>query len=163
MSRFLALRRIRTLFLGLLGLSIGCLGIATWTSSAFADPPITSITSCQTITKAGNYEVDSTLTTDKPGDCLVIEASNVTINLNGMAINGSGGAGAGVHVLSSANYAYIEGRGSTIGGFAEGMEIDGSNRKRISAAWIVPDNCRREVADLRQVDGTRFIDEDSRG
>lgn len=127
MSRFLALRRIRTLFLGLLGLSIGCLGIATWTSSAFADPPITSITSCQTITKAGNYEVDSTLTTDKPGDCLVIEASNVTINLNGMAINGSGGAGAGVHVLSSANYAYIEGRGSTIGGFAEGMEIDGSN------------------------------------
>jgi hypothetical protein len=126
MSRFSAERRVRTLFLVLLSLSIGLLGIVTWTPSVFAELPITSIVDCQTIKSAGNYEIDSALTTQKPGDCLIIKAANVTVNLNGQAINGSG-AGAGVHVLSSVANAYIEGRGSTIGGFAEGIEIDGSN------------------------------------
>ena len=127
LSRFSTEWRARTLFWFVLSLSIGLLGIATWTPSVFAELPITSIVDCTTITKAGNYEIDATLTAGKPGDCLVIKAANVTVNLNGQAINGSGGAGAGVHVLSSANYTYIEGRGSTIGGFAEGLEIDGSN------------------------------------
>lgn len=107
--------------------AMGAIAVAGLAGQALAQLPITSVVSCTTITKAGNYEIDSALTAQKPGDCIVIKAANVTLNLNGMPINGNGGAGAGVHVLSSANYAYIEGRGSTIGGFAEGMEIDGSN------------------------------------
>jgi hypothetical protein len=94
-------------------------------SSALAQPPTIPIINCGTITKAGVYEVDAMLTSPG-GDCLIIRATNVTVNLNRQIITGQG-SGAGVHVLSSAASAFIEGDYARIVGFSVGVEIDGAN------------------------------------
>jgi hypothetical protein len=83
------------------------------------------ITSCVKLAKAGLYEVDASLSSAGSNDCLVVSASNVILNLNGMELTGTGG-GAGVHVMSSASNAMVEGHDAVIQGFSEGVEIDGS-------------------------------------
>jgi hypothetical protein len=94
-------------------------------ASALAQPPTLPITSCGTITKSGVYEVDALLTSPG-GDCLVVRVSNVTLNLNRQIITGQG-SGAGVHVLSNAANAFIEGDDARIVGFSAGIEIDSAN------------------------------------
>lgn len=47
-----------------------------------------SINSCETITDSGSYVLTKNL--QAAGDCLVIEADNVTIDLNGFTIEGDG-------------------------------------------------------------------------
>lgn len=101
------------------------MGMVVWAKSLFALPPV-SITSCQTITKSGFYEIDSPLTAPGAGDCLVVKAANAVLNLNGWAITGKGG-GVGVHVMSTAANAFIEGRGTTISGFMEGIQIEAND------------------------------------
>jgi hypothetical protein len=91
---------------------------------ALAQPPI-AITACQKITKAGVYQVENSLVAST-GDCLVITAANVTLNLNASTLHGAG-SGDGVHVMPLAAKAFIEGAGATIEGFGEGIEIDGAN------------------------------------
>ena len=102
------------------------LAAAAFISSApaFAQPPI-SITTCQKITKAGLYEVDSDLIASSPssGDCLVITAPNVSLNLNRFHIIGATDA-VGVHVMKTAAKAFIEGNGATIQTFGVGLQID---------------------------------------
>ena len=102
------------------------LSLAVMLSAAIASaqPPI-GVEACEKITKAGFYTVDPRTLSPTSGDCLVISASNVTINLNGTIITGLG-AGAGVHVMPTASNAFIEGQDATITGFADGIEIDGS-------------------------------------
>jgi hypothetical protein len=93
-------------------------------ASAFAQPPI-SITACQKITKAGLYEVDNDLIASSPsaGDCLVITAPNVSLNLNRFHLIGATSA-VGVHVMRTAAKAFIEGNGATIQTFGVGLQID---------------------------------------
>src|SRR6202022_4684803 len=67
--------------------------------AAKAASPI-PITACQSITATGYYQVQKALSS-AGGDCLVIQASNVTLDLNGKAISGAG-TGAGIHVLATA-------------------------------------------------------------
>ena len=102
------------------------LAAAASTTSAytFAQPPV-SITTCQKITKAGLYEVDSDLIASSPsaGDCLVIAAPNVSLNLNRFHIIGATSA-VGIHVMRSATKAFIEGNGATIQTFGVGIQID---------------------------------------
>jgi hypothetical protein len=99
---------------------------STISSSVFAQPPVNPILACGSITKSGAYEVDRALTASATDDCIVISASNVTLNLNQLSITGAGG-GAGIHVTRTAGNAFIEGGGATISGFVEGIEIDGPN------------------------------------
>ena len=116
--------------------------------AAKAASPI-PITACQSITATGYYQVQNALSS-AGGDCLVIQASNVTLDLNGYAISGAG-TGAGIHVLATApgtktgkedsgtkteaegkgtktgtqiKGVFIEGRGAIISLFATGMEDD---------------------------------------
>jgi parallel beta-helix repeat protein len=91
---------------------------------AFAQPPI-SITACGKITKAGLYEVDSDLVASSPsaGDCLVITAANVSLNLNHFGLFGATSA-VGIHVMKTAAKAFIEGNGATIQTFGVGIQID---------------------------------------
>jgi parallel beta-helix repeat protein len=91
---------------------------------AFSQPPI-SITACQKITKAGFYEVDNNLIASLPssGDCLVITAANVSLNLNHFGLFGATSA-VGIHIMKTAAKAFIEGDGSTIETFGEGIQID---------------------------------------
>jgi len=116
--------------------------------AAKAASPI-PITACQSITATGYYQVQKALSS-AGGDCLVIQASNVTLDLNGYAISGAG-TGAGIHVLATApgtktgkedsgtkteaegkgtktgtqiKGVFIEGRGAIISLFATGIEDD---------------------------------------
>jgi hypothetical protein len=91
---------------------------------ALAQPP-TSITACGKITKPGLYELDSVVIASSPssGDCLVITAPNVSLNLNRYNVIGAT-ANVGIHVMKTASGTFIEGNGSTIQTFGEGIQID---------------------------------------
>jgi hypothetical protein len=91
---------------------------------AFSQPPI-AVTTCQKIAKPGLYEIDNILIASSPaaGDCLVITAPNVSLNLNGFDILGATSA-VGIHVMKTAAKAVIEGNGSTIKTFGVGIQID---------------------------------------
>ena len=104
-----------------------CVLIGMFAGPALAQPPALSITQCQKISKPGVYLVQKNLTQGAPtSDCLTISAAGVTLNLNGQMLKGSG-SGDGIHVLSSASKAFIEGADATIEGFGEGIEVDGAN------------------------------------
>jgi hypothetical protein len=53
----------------------------------------TPIRECQTIDQPGSYVLERNLTAT--GDCLVITANFVTVNLAGFALTGTGGQGGG--------------------------------------------------------------------
>jgi Right handed beta helix region len=99
-------------------------GLLAIHATSIAEVPPKSVTACTTLRAAGSYEIDATLIASGATDCIAIAASNVVLNLNGWLIQGGGGA-AGVHVLPKAANTYIEGRGTMISGFNEGVEIDG--------------------------------------
>ncbi len=96
----------------------------TLPSAAYSLVP-TAITACGKITKAGLYELDSDLIASSPsaGDCLVITASNVSLNLNHFDLLGATNA-VGIHVMKTAARVFIEGNGSTIQTFGVGIQID---------------------------------------
>jgi hypothetical protein len=91
---------------------------------ALAQPPI-AITACGKISKAGLYEVDANLVVSTPaaGDCLIITAPNVSLNLNNFDLFGATSS-VGIHVMKNAARAVIEGNGSTIQTFGVGIQID---------------------------------------
>ena len=131
----------------------------------YAQPPI-AISSCETISKGGLYEVNGALVADG-GDCLVISGANVILYLNGFSISG-GGSGVGVHVLSSAPNAFIEGHEAMISNFAAGLEIDGSkdlaenfNAAHNTDAGVLLNNAKQAklsnfTADWNDGDGVRL-------
>ena len=92
---------------------------------AFSQPPI-AIIACGKITKPGLYELDSNLiaSSSSAGDCLVITAPNVSLNLNGFDLWGGTVSAVGIHVMKTASKAVIEGDGSTIRTFGIGIQID---------------------------------------
>ncbi|MEA2681084.1 MAG: hypothetical protein QOK03_2806 [Candidatus Binataceae bacterium] len=94
-------------------------------TAALSQPPI-AITTCQKITKPGLYEIDNILIASSPaaGDCIIITASNVSLNLNGFDLLGAT-SGVGIHVMKSAAKTVIEGNGSIIQTFGVGIQIDG--------------------------------------
>ena len=104
----------------------------TFVAPAFGQPPI-AITTCGKIAKAGFYELDNDLVASTPaaGDCLVITAANVSLNLNHFGLFGATSA-VGIHVMKSAAKAFIEGNGATIQTFGIGVQID--------AAGVLADN-----------------------
>ncbi|MGH9900357.1 MAG: hypothetical protein ACRD68_00800, partial [Pyrinomonadaceae bacterium] len=71
-------------FFLLAALLVVCFG-AHVTEAAAARKPIRS---CQTIDDSGSYLLTKSLTA--AGDCLVIAADNVTVDLNGFTITGDG-------------------------------------------------------------------------
>ncbi len=94
-------------------------------ATARAQLPITSLAGCGKITRSGLYNLDRLNIGPVVGDCIIVAATNVVLNLNGAAITGVG-SGAGVHVTSRAGNTFIEGRGASINGFSNGIEIDAS-------------------------------------
>jgi hypothetical protein len=73
--------------------------------AAFAAGP-TEIAACTTITKSGSYVLTSNLTPAAPGNCIVVAADFVTIDLNGFTIRGNtrppiGKEGSGITTLTS--------------------------------------------------------------
>lgn len=121
-------RKVQQIWLAIVACCVSTGGILV-PGVARAATPI-PITACQSITTTGYYQVQNTLSSTG-GDCLVIQAPYVTLNLNGNAISGSG-TGAGIHVLDNTapdtsneteiKGVFIEGGSAIISGFATGIE-----------------------------------------
>jgi parallel beta-helix repeat protein len=107
-----------------IGLALIPVAALTFPKAAFSQPPI-AVTTCQKINKPGLYEIDNILIASSPaaGDCIVITAPNVSLNLNGFDLLGATNA-VGIHVMKTAAKAVIEGNGATIQTFGVGIQID---------------------------------------
>jgi hypothetical protein len=88
--------------------------------AAYAAPQ--GINNCRTITQPGSYVLRDNLAAS--GDCLVIQADFVTIDLDGFVIAGNG-TGAGITDRNVAQRG-ITVRNGTIAGFFRGIDLDGS-------------------------------------
>ena len=96
--------------------AIGVLGLA---GAASAGPK--SITTCKTLDEAGSYLLTKNLTAT--GDCLVVTASGVSIDLGGWMLTGNG-TGTGIKDLYAAATG-TEIRNGSITNFEEGIELSG--------------------------------------
>jgi hypothetical protein len=108
-------------------------------STAIGTPPVTagiataadgirSIGSCQTIDKPGSYVLAKSLTAR--GNCLVITASFVTVDLGGYTISGDGTGvgitnGGGGFTTEGAGPFDITIRNGTVTAFENGVHLDG--------------------------------------
>ncbi len=108
------MKTIKTLGQGML-VAIAVLGLAGAVSAA---PK--SISSCKTIDEPGSYLVTKNLTAT--GDCLVVAAPNVTLDLGGYVLSGNG-TGKGIWVLPAGRGAVI--RNGTVTDFAGGILAGG--------------------------------------
>jgi len=135
---------------------------------AFSQPPI-AVTTCQKITKPGLYEIDNILiTSPAAGDCLVIAAPNVSLNLNGFSLVGATN-NVGIHVMKTAAKAVIEGNGSTIRNFGTGIQIDAAGaladnftvNKNTDAGVVINHAQQAELSNFtstdNQYDGVRIV------
>jgi hypothetical protein len=84
--------------------------------AAFAAPLITA---CTTITQPGSYLLLNNLSTG--GNCIVVAASFVTIDLNGFMINGTGKGGSGISEQPGSALHAITIRNGTITAFAQAI------------------------------------------
>jgi hypothetical protein len=93
---------------------------------AFRQEGPIAIEKCQTIDKPGSYKLVNNLTAPSNTDCLVINASFVTIDLDGFSISSGGGtAGEGVNgsVLSPHQLHGIAVRNGSIANFSVGVNL----------------------------------------
>jgi len=98
------------------GVLLGLLGLGS--VEALAAGP-SKITKCQTITQSGSYAVENNLTAT--GDCLVIAADFVTLDLGGFVLTG-GGTGQGVTDLGSAHKGIVV-RNGMVTNFGVGISL----------------------------------------
>jgi prepilin-type processing-associated H-X9-DG protein len=102
------------------------LGVIILAPGAGAREP-TPLRKCQTISQPGSYELADNLTTN--GDCLVITADFVTIDLAGFTISGGTGGTGILATPSSGELRGIAVRNGSISNFGEGVNLafaDGS-------------------------------------
>jgi hypothetical protein len=96
--------------------------VATITSTLLARPALAwTITACQTISQPGSYLLANNLS-NTGGNCLVITASLVTIDLQGFSIIGQSSETA---IGASADINGITVRNGSISGFANGVNLPG--------------------------------------
>ena len=88
----------------------------------------TSVSACGTLSTPGNYVLSANLTAT--GDCLVIAANNVAIDLKGKKITGDGTGAAVTDDGSARNFAVIA--NGTISNFATGINLAHSGQAIIS-------------------------------
>jgi hypothetical protein len=100
--------------------------VASLTASAALAAGPTKINSCQLILTPGAYIVTDNLTTGVPGlACLDINASDVTINLNGFQMDGTASNTEAINVASGFGNIVI--RNGTIRGYSNGVVFAGKN------------------------------------
>lgn len=93
---------------------------------------VTDITFCDEITRPGSYRVTQDLSCRSCPQCLLIDASNVTIDLQGHSITGDGTTtSAGIKVPRSAGVSNIEVRNGTVVSFGVGIQLEGAKQSRI--------------------------------
>jgi hypothetical protein len=112
---------------------------AQTTAEAAVTPCSATISACGcTITKTGVYVVNAPINSGQGltglSDCIDIKAKNVVLNVAHNNITGPGtSTGIGIHLLRSANGAFIEGDDTHVTAWNIGMEIDASN---VITDWV---------------------------
>lgn len=102
-----------------LTLGIACVLAVTVASAAAAVPK--RLRKCQTITDSGSYVVVRNL--NAIGDCLLVDASNVVIDLGGFTVTGDG-TGYGVReVIGPVDWERIDVLNGTVTGFDVGLQL----------------------------------------
>src|SRR5262245_29177026 len=96
------------------------LGCALLAPAALAAPQL--IVNCRTITQPGSYVLRDNLTAS--GNCLVVQADFVTIDLDGFVITGNG-TGMGITDLN-VDRRGVTVRNGTVTGFSNGVDLHAS-------------------------------------
>ena len=102
--------------------------------SAMATPTlaVVDITFCDEITHPGLYRVTQDLSCRSRRQCLLIDASNVTIDLQGHSITGDGATtGTGIAVPRNSSLSNIEVRNGTVSSFVVGINLEGAKKARV--------------------------------
>ncbi len=81
---------------------------------------VTNIDTCRTIASSGSFRVTTNLTTN--GDCLVIQANDVSIDLQGHRLRGNG-TGIGVQIEGPTERRGIEIRNGAVTNFNTGINL----------------------------------------
>ena len=133
------------------------LGLATVPRAAAAP---TEISSCQTIFSPGSYVVTQNLS-NPSADCLLLEADQVTIDLNGFVVSG---AGSGIASAGGATRFLTAIRNGTVTGSANGIGLASGRatmvervRARGGSGWAILLNEEAIVKDCIAVDGNNGI------
>src|SRR5688572_9108835 len=120
--------------------------------SAVAAPTwaVVDITFCDEITHPGSYRVTQDLSCQSCPQCLLIDASNVTIDLQGHSITGDGPtAGIGIAVPRNANVSNIEVRNGTVTSFVVGMNLEGAKNARVERMRVFDNKKAGILADAQ--------------
>ena len=112
-------------------LTLLILGLMTYTNTAAADPA--RIEQCMAITKPGSYTLMNNLIA--AGDCLVINANFVTIDLNGFMIKGNE-TGFGITDANVIRQGLAV-RNGTIRNFSSGILLGASNDSQIERIRVI--------------------------
>ena len=129
------------------------LGLATVARAAAAP---TELSSCQTIFSPGAYVVTQNLS-NPSGDCLLLEADQVTIDLNGFVVSGAGSgiasAGGGTRFLTAIRNGTVIGGAHGIGLASGRATMVERVRARGGNGWAVLLAEEAVVKDCIAVDG----------
>src|SRR5215470_2515797 len=107
-----------------LALGLSAVAAPTWA--------VVDITFCDEITQPGSYRVTQDLSCRSCQQCLLIDASHVTIDLQGHSIIGDGATtGAGIAVPRNASVSNIEVRNGTVASFVVGINLAGAKKARV--------------------------------
>jgi parallel beta-helix repeat protein len=118
------LKNLLLTFIALATLACGAL-----TTEVFAAPQ--PISACQTISASGSYILTGNLTAT--GDCLLVAADNITIDLDGYTITGPGSGFAGITPPNTAIRNNITIRNGMIKNFGIGIQFAlGKNGRRVT-------------------------------
>lgn len=93
------------------------LSLGAFSQGTFA---VTNIDSCRTITSSGSFRLTRNLTAN--GDCLVIQANDVTIDLQGHRLKGNG-TGEGVTAGDDTSRSGIAIRNGVVTNFSDGIDL----------------------------------------
>jgi hypothetical protein len=133
-------------------LALGGIILVPWPSARAQDTQVgpTEIDQCQTISQPGSYRLVNNLSATT-GNCLVITAGSVTIDLAGLSISGTSGTVDGIVSLPNSGQGVavrngsISGFGAGVilnspGSIVEGLRVFGIGSTGISAQGIVRGN-----------------------
>jgi hypothetical protein len=120
------------------------LGAIIFVPGAGAREP-TPIKACQTISQPGSYELANNLTFTGIGNCLLITADFVTIDLGGFTISGSGTAFGIAGAPSGPRLRGIAVRNGSISGFVRGVELSNADGSIVEGLRVVGGNTGADV------------------
>lgn len=132
--------------------AMGCAGLAPAVLAAAAPD---NINNCRTITQPGSYLVRDNLAAS--GDCLVVQADFVTIDLNGFVISGNG-TGVGISDVNVERRG-ITVRNGTITGFGNGIGLRASRGVTVERVRTIANgNNGVSIGQLGNVSGSLSFD-----